>query len=657
MPVQKSDLTGKFTTSYQTLGRGQDAVGQVYNGVGRAAGNLLNAFANAADVYVREKSKETPEDRLYKNKKEREINETIATDAATFRYKPEEFLEKAQKSKETVLKDVPDDKWDWVNQTYEERINGYHQTIVNNKLALNRQQQLQDFTAKSDEYRDAAMTAAANGDALAFSQNLVKWRENEDFMFNNGFMDGAKKTARMKEFTNTAVVQQNIAGAKQLFGDTVQLNSFLNNIDKSKTYTPELKRSIKQSVLSEYNNWSALNKVKSAEVMKKADFGIKAYSMGLEPDGFDVNDTIAELKASGQTEKAAQLENAFELKNEMSSFASLAPAQMSSELAELKKNASDQNDLNRIQVLEKLADTAQKEISNDALSFAISHKVVKDDGIDFNKPNTLVERQKNAAFLQEKYGLDKKPLMTKGEIKTLQATLANADSESKAAMLATLSNSFGEDADQIFESVSEKNPEFAVAGKIFTRDPITAAHIVEGTAIAANEKGFAPSQNAALNNAFGRLDQALSNFDTKDVNKVKQAVIANMTYLNKAKNLYKDGDVLDSDKVEVADEAIEQVLGNKIVRMSVGDGWFGERYYTVLPPDTTQDAFEDWLKKLKDNEINNAFIGDKRVSAKTIQDNGQLIYDGDNQYTVKINGDYVRHADGSPLILTYGGAK
>lgn len=229
--------------------------------------------------------------------------------------------------------------------------------------------------------------------------------------------------------------------------------------------------------------------------------------------------------------------------------------------------------------------------------------------------------------------------------------------EEKAGTLALLNNAFGENANQIFETVSPDNPEFAVAGKIFQRNPQTAINIIAGTEIAANEKGFAPTQNIALHNAFGKLDQALSNFSPEDVGKIKKAVVAQMTYLNKKNNLFADGDAIDIDKTQTADEAIENILGGKIVRMSVGDKWFGDRYYTVLPENTDQSDFEEWFKNIKDDDIKEAFVDGKRIRAQSIFNTGTLNYDENNRYTVTVNGELVRHADGTPLYLKYEAQK
>lgn len=657
MPAPKANVTGKFTGSYSSIGRNFQAQGQVYNGIGRATENLFNSMLQAADTYIKEKSKETPEERLFKLQKEREINSKIAEDGAIFRYDPDGFLSQGQKSKADFLKDIPEEQWNWANETFERSLTRYHSVITNNQTMLNRQKQLAAFNQAGEEYKNQAMAAAANGDLKTFAEASVKWRENEEYMFNNGFLDGNVKVRRAKEFTNIGVIQQNLFAAKQLFGNDERLSDFIKNIDNSKNYTPEQKHSIKNSILSEYNSWHALNKVQAADTIKAADFGIQAFAMGIEPAGFDFDKTLASLKASGQNEKAAQLESAFNIKEEMRSFSQLSIGQMNEELKRLKKTATDKEDLSRIKVLGQLAATAEKEIGEDPLAFAEKHGVIQENPLDLTKPESFNNRLKNAAFLQQKYQLDYMPVVKKSEAEDIKKTIANMEAEEKAGTLALLNNAFGENANQIFETVSPDNPEFAVAGKIFQRNPQTAINIIAGTEIAANEKGFAPTQNIALHNAFGKLDQALSNFSPEDVGKIKKAVVAQMTYLNKKNNLFADGDAIDIDKTQTADEAIENILGGKIVRMSVGDKWFGDRYYTVLPENTDQSDFEEWFKNIKDDDIKEAFVDGKRIHAQSIFNTGTLNYDENNRYTVTVNGELVRHADGTPLYLKYEAQK
>lgn len=650
------DVTGKFGASFSSLGRDFQASGRIYSNVGDAAMNLIKTLGNAAEFYKQERSKETPEEREFKIKTERDIDATIATHAAAHRYKPDDFLDYTTKQKDKFLENIPEEHYDWASEIYEKRINGYYSTINNNKLLLDRQTQLSNFMQTSNDLRDKAMIAASNGDMLGAAEYTVKWRENEEFMFKNGFMDGVKKETRDKDFTDDTLIQQHIFAAKQSFGNDEQLNQLLEKVEKSNNYTPEQKHSIKQNILSEHNSWQATNKIKSAELYKTADFGIEAYAMGIEPQGFDFNDTYSQLKAAGNNEKAEALQQAYFGRKEMTSFAKLSPLQMSEEINDLKKTAKDENDLKRIKNFERLAENANKQIEADPLAYAIQHGVVADNGLDMSKPETFAVRKQNAAFLKEKYGLADAPVITKAEAKGFQQALQTMDNESKAALLSNINQGFGEQAGQIFASIAPESPEFAVAGKVFARDPQTAAAILGGLEIAANEKGFKPSSNTELYNKLGQLDSALSNFAPEDVGAIKKAVIANMTFMNKKKSIFMDGKAIDSDKVNTAEEAIEQVLGGKLTKLSYDSptSWWDEDYYTVLPQNADNSDFEDWIDGFKNKNIKGVYCGDTVASGDDISVKGRFNFDGDDYYTVTINGDYLRHANGDIFRIKYG---
>ena len=67
------DVTGKFGATFSSLGRDFQASGRIYSNVGNDALNLIKSLGNAAQLYKQERAKETPEERQFKIKTEREI--------------------------------------------------------------------------------------------------------------------------------------------------------------------------------------------------------------------------------------------------------------------------------------------------------------------------------------------------------------------------------------------------------------------------------------------------------------------------------------------------------------------------------------------------------------------------------------------------------
>ena len=644
MPTPKFDPTGKFTVSYTGLGRGMEADGRVYNNVGRAVENAFNTFAREANTYVSEKSKETPAQRLFKNKKEREIEKRIAEDAAIFRYKPEEFLDKVAQTKEKWLEEIPDDQYEWANLAFEERVNNFHRTILNNKIQLEHQQQLEDFTAQSDEYRTKALAAASAGDMLTFSQNAVKWRENEDFMFKNGFLNGDRKALRQKDFTENAIIQQNIAGAKLVFASPDKLNGFLTNIDKSESYSPELKHSIKQNILSEYNNWSAFNKVKNNEIIDRADFGIKAYGMGVEPAGFDINQTLQSLRASGLNDKADQLMNAYNLRQDMSSFATLAPYQMDEELNGLRKSAKSESDLDRIKALSNLAATAKKEIDADPIAYAAAHGLIEDDGLNLTKPETFATRQKNAAFIKEKYALPEITLTTKGEREAFKAVLNDADSAAKIVILSTMKQSLGDNYGRFLHEIEPKAPEFAHAGAVFERSPKAASMVLDGLDVMKSQPEIAPNAKD-FDNKYSTAFKGMFAYKSPEWEKgLKNSIKAYIAADNRQKGRNSSSAFSDS-----FDEAVETLVGQKVRINGVP---------TVAPADVEPADFRKWFKGLDDKAFDKAvYENGNTVTAALAKSSGNLHYMADGIYLLSVDGEIVFDEEDKPFTLKYGEAK
>lgn len=622
------------------------------SGIGEATRRALYATSQAAGIY-REEKENSPEEREYWIKQERLIDETFALNGKNNQASPEAFKAQAAKDKEKLMKEIPDGKQEKFSLLYESKMNGYNHAVAVNRVNLDYNRQLETFISESDNLRTKAFNATINGDTAGYAEAAKKWQENEEYMYQHGFISIEKKINRLKDFTDGALIQQNLGNARKLFGNPEQLNGYLKKIENSTSYSPEQKHSIKNSIISDFNTWQATSKAAGKEFSSLADFGIKAYSMGVEPAGFDVDKTIEHLKEFGLNDKATQLQNAYDLRKDMNSFSKLSLGQMTEEIGNLRKNAKNEQDLNRIKALENISQQAAKDIDTDPLAYAAAHGVVENSSIDLDNPETITKRRENGAMLKEKYGLDYTPIMTKVEINNLSKALKSANAETKTAIVGTLNQNFGSDAEQIFQKISAENPELAVAAKIYQRNPQISQNIITGMDIATNEKQFAPSNDMALYNAMGKVDQALSNIDSEDIAKVKAAIKANMAFKNKQNNLFLDGDALNEDKIKYAEEAIEEVLGGKIATQS-GNWWSGYSYI-LLPENVSEDDFDDWRDNLTDKDIGDVYLDDKKVSAKTIRQEGFFAYDDNGKYTVSLNGNYLRRADGEIFILEYRG--
>ena len=647
----KTDISTQ--TSFSGIGSRFQATNTLrQSGIGEAMRRALYAATQAANVY-NEKKENSPEEKEYWIKQERLIDETFAINGKNNQTNPEAFKVQAAKDKEKLIKEIPEEKQEKFSLLYETKMNGYNHTIAVNRVNLDYNRQLETFISESDNLRTKAFNATINGDSAGYDEAVKKWQENEEYMYQHGFISIEKKINRLKDFTDGALVQQNLGNARKLFGNPEQLNDYLKKIDNSSSYSPEQKQSIKNSIVSDFNTWQATNKAAGKEFSETADFGIKAYSMGIEPNGFDVDNTLERLREFGLNDKAEQLQNAYNLRQEMNSFSKLSIGQMNEEIGNLRKSAKTEQDLARIKALENLSEQAAKDIDSDPLAYATEHGVVEPISLNLDEPETIAKRRQNGAMLKEKYGLDYTPIATKTEINNLSKALKSANAETKTAIVGTLNQNFGSDAEQIFQKISAENPELAVAAKIYQRNPQISQNIIAGMDISANEKQFVPSNDMALYNAMGKVDQALSNIDSEDIAKVKAAIKANMAFKNKQNNLFLNGNTLNEDKIKYAQEAIEEVLGGKIATQS-GNWWSGYSYI-LLPENVSEDDFEDWRDNLTDKDIGDVYLDDKKVSAKTIRQEGFFAYDDNGKYTVSLNGNYLRRANGEIFILEYRG--
>lgn len=647
----KTDISTQ--TSFSGIGSRFQATNTLrQSGIGEAMRRALYAATQAANVY-NEKKENSPEEKEYWIKQERLIDETFAINGKNNQTNPEAFKVQAAKDKEKLIKEIPEEKQEKFSLLYETKMNGYNHTIAVNRVNLDYNRQLETFISESDNLRTKAFNATINGDSAGYDEAVKKWQENEEYMYQHGFISIEKKINRLKDFTDGALVQQNLGNARKLFGNPEQLNGYLKKIDNSSSYSPEQKQSIKNSIVSDFNTWQATNKAAGKEFSETADFGIKAYSMGIEPNGFDVDNTLERLREFGLNDKAEQLQNAYNLRQEMNSFSKLSIGQMNEEIGNLRKSAKTEQDLARIKALENLSEQAAKDIDSDPLAYATEHGVVEPISLNLDEPETIAKRRQNGAMLKEKYGLDYTPIATKTEINNLSKALKSANAETKTAIVGTLNQNFGSDAEQIFQKISAENPELAVAAKIYQRNPQISQNIIAGMDIAANEKQFTPNNDMALYNAMGKVDQALSNIDSEDIAKVKAAIKANMAFKNKQNNLFLNGNTLNEDKIKYAEEAIEEVLGGKIATQS-GNWWSGYSYI-LLPENVSEDDFEDWRDNLTYEDIGDVYLDDKKVSAKTIREEGFFAYDDNRKYTVSLNGNYLRRANGEIFILEYRG--
>lgn len=649
----RADFTGQFSSSAYQIGSRFRAHHQpvVSNLVGKGIDSLIQT-AIVGSQQIKEIRENSPAEREYWIKQQRLVDESFAQNGKLNQANPEAFRAQAMKDKAKMMREIPTDKQEKFSLMFEDRMSGFNQAIVQNRIKLDFGRQLETFMQEGDSLRTQAFNAKANGDEAGYQAGLAKWAENEEYMYSHGFISIEKKISRLKDFTDTALVQQHLGQAKKLFGDTGKLNTLLENIDKTKDYSPEQKKSIRNNIISEYGTWKALNSVASQEINDHADFGIKAYSMGIDPQDFDFDETMAELKRLGQVEKAKQLSQAHNVRQEMISFAKLAPEQMTAELKELKKTASNEQDLARIKALESLTETAVKEIDGDPLGFALRHNVVADAGLNLNDPASLKLRRNNAAFLKEKYKLRDTPLITKAEADTLSESLKRLPADQQVAVLGNIYGAFDKDSGSIFKAIAPKNPEFAHAASAFEHDPAIAQRILEGSEIVKAQPEYTPSNNRDFDDAFyKKIDPSTFGEASPEwLAGLKNAVKANLASQNRNSGV--TDRTLNSGNF---DQAFKEVVGEVVSLEQDGSGYlYDDTFKAAAPIGVSAEDFSNWWLGLKDKDLGDAYtMSGIIVDGKTAVSSGTLGYIDNGKYRLRVKGELV-YKDGKPLVLSYG---
>lgn len=646
---------GKFGSSYQQLGRDIQAHGHRIglNGLGP----VLEAAAHGAEIIRKTVTEDTPGDRVWKIEKESLIDSETAKLAVQYKADPNKFTEEVEKLQAKLADDVTAKHNDWFAETFNKKKAGYLHTLEINAAEVERGREFEKLHNYGEELRAKAMHYASQGNQQAYNDYLAKWQENTNFMYDNQFITPQQKVYMADNFIQEGLVQLNTGFAKKSFGDVNKLNAILKKIDNTSTYTPEQKTSIKNNIKAEYNTWLATQKVANKELSDNADFGIKAYNAGIEPEGFDVAEMVNSLIAKGLNTKAVELKKAYDDRQMYKTFSGMNLVQMQETLREAKNSVKNKDDLARIKNLQSIFDNAEKNIKDDALTFAIDHGVIKDQGLDFNNPESVANRLNNAKVLKEKYNLKDAPVMTKAETSFYNQIISNGNPATKVKILNAFKNTLDDDSFKtVIRQITPKNPEFAHAASLVNNNETAALHIIEGTEIIKSNPEFKLKSDDEFNEAFyNKID--INTFGEQSpewVAGLKDTIKALIASKNKEKG--KADREFDND---IFNEAFKEVVGDIATIDIDGTGYFWDKTFKVPTPKNVSAAdFEYWYKDIKDGDLDGAYTASGLiVNSYALHEYGSLRIVGDNQYRVYYNNQPVFNEKGEPFILSYTKAK
>lgn len=619
------------------------------------ADNAIRAVTEVAAVYA---AKAERERRIEDNRQFEEssiaLNKTLSEKAVKYELNQEKFDQFCQKEREKFLANVSEDKRADYGLMFDRQAAGHSQRIFQNQQRVFKERQTATFLTASQNYYNAATTAARSGDmaeAQLQTENFMRVRES---LLASGEISAEKYTDMGLRFSDELEKQKVLGefdGVKTLGSEKVQeyIGSFMNREDMP----IERRQRLANSLLAEYRTFQANNALVGKEYIEQANFIAEAVGKGLEPS-VDTTAVLAGLENSGNYDTAKKLRQVIQLGKETKEFVKLDPAAMKAEIEELRKNQSTPYDLARLTSFEKTMDSAVKEIQSDPMNFAISRGIVEDAPLDFGRldADKAKKRIANARLIQQRYSLPEAPVLTGAEASALAQAVNAGDARSNAALLSTINANFPEQTGTIVKSIAPKAPQFAQAAAIFSSNPNAAIEIIEGVDIMKFEPEYTPSSDVDFNDIYYKNINPAMFADMSPAwnENLKKTVKASLAAKNKqngnTKRLAENGPI---------EDAIQSVVGDIVKIEMDGSGFFWDSSFNVpAPQGVSGKDFENWYQGLTDEDIPSAVtLSGLNLSVSDIHAYGTLHFAGNGQYRVRVNGELVYSKDGKPLVLHY----
>lgn len=617
--------------------------------------NTATVTASALDVAAKIATDEVKESenliqKAFFEQSRLNVESGMASLASKYKFDVEGFEKAVNEDRTKLLGEIPSKNTTAYASMFDSYKNHYRQAIVRNQQKQQEETIKASFLTANKKYFDDAVRFARTGNEDLIQENVKNYMENRELLFKQGFVSPEAYVKMGEDLADNVELQKNLGIFDTVMpqGDEAVFN-YLNNFEQRNDMSIDRRDRFASAMAAEYNSYKARHAVQQAEYRKQAGFVIDALNNGLEPQ-IDIAGLENSLKMSGDIDSLKKLQTAVSLSQDVKSFVKLSPGQMTSLLEENRNNIKTEYDLARFNALQKTYASAVKELSEDPLNFALSRNVVQDKGFDAANPEAVTVRLENGRFLKEKYNLPYVPVMTKAEGEAAGKMIAMGDYQSNAAFLGQIYQSFGEDAEQVFELVGKKNPEFAQAASVFLANPDTALGILHGASIVKNQKEFVPKADD-----FNKAYYDLIGLDVFDALKSEdQAHIKDSVYVYAAKLNYDKGNTDKTVDDEVLEKAVKDVLGD--VAEIDRDGWFAGSIKVIAPQGVTADNFETWFSQLEDEKLKGAYTAlGYSVSAQKLRESGRLFWVGDRKYQIKIDDWLLLNEDGTPFVLTYDG--
>lgn len=643
-----------FTDGLQALGRGQRLANNApIANYASTVGTVANKAFSAGLIMKDEAEKE---EYLAKQRQFEEsqlnVEKSLTTLVQQNEYDNSSFEQEASKQKADWLKEIPADQQPEYALMFDKYQSRFSSIIRGNEQKKVKQQQKATFLTAAQNYYDKAVNASRNDDQEDLTDTANRFMKIREDLMDGGFISAEAYVDMGQKFSDQIEAQKYLGEFDKIKPQgEVAVSQYVGGFMQREDIPVERRKKFANSMLADYQTYQAQNALLLHDLRESSAFIQNSVAAGLEPS-IDTANVLSQLKAVGDLKEYNKLNKSIELGQSIKEFVKLTPEAMREELTTMQSQIDNQEQLTQYVALQKAFNSTITDLYADPIKFAVSRKIVQDNGFDLSNPESLKQRLNNGRLLQQKYKLSYTPLVSKNEAELLSTLVENNDSKTNAVLVGQLYKNFGDKSADIIKKIAPKNPQFTHAASLFGQDPASAVAILEGVNIAKSQTEYTPRSESDFDEAYySRVDENLfSEMTTEWQGNLKNTIKTTVAKINY--DHQKSDREVDTDYVK---QAVKTVVGD-IASIDMEDSGllFDSSFKVPVPRGVNKDEFEDWYVGLDDNAFIGALtIDGKRPTAQEVHQFGILRYVGDGKYRVRLNGELLFDKNGQPLILNY----
>lgn len=465
-----------------------------------------------------------------------------------------------------------------------------------------------------DRGADDAARFARNGDAQAAAESMRDTFAHIDGMVETG-AKSSDRAAEEKQEIRREVEEQNINRNVHGIADKDGTQAAFDEIqaikkEVPKNWTPDQWDAYTDGLQADIVRMRSIDQAKKKEDLTLAKDALKDYQKA-KSIGFDVSP-----KETRRVEKLvsqdAGLQEAFNLTNQVASFALLSAEERRAALNTMETGELDDVDL--FAASAKANAQINKMAAEDGYNLGVNQGLVKKTDFDMSNPDTLTVRVNDAARLSQHYGVEVSPL-TDSEAQMVADSLETMTPAEKVVVANTLSV-----APALWGKLSEKNAgSFAMAGA--TGDGNVMRGVFKGQQLIQEGLVKLPSDKDMLTTFEDEVGDSLGTRDKSDLFKAVKDYYATVTTDPTGSNI--DDNALE-DAIQAVSGGISEINGFK----------------TVLPRGVDDDDFEDLFDDMSPKTVGSlgGVFGLSDEEAVEIIEDSRIVGIKDGQYILENDG-------------------